>query len=221
MPPIEFAFTQTVREEAANALSHGLACAFAIIAVPLMCAGLDFDREPLRWLGSAVFVATMALMYLVSALFHAVPVGDVKRRWRRADQATIFIFIAGSWTPFVLSWVAQGGDPRLLGAVWAVAALGALLKLAGRLRRALWSMGAYLAFGWAVLPVAGQAIAMQPPRVRELLVLGGLAYTVGCVFYLLGKRLRYSHLLWHLFVIAGSALHCLAVRALMLPTATP
>jgi len=208
-------FSQTPREERANALSHALGGLLALGATPALADSLAIAQHPMRTLGLQVFVATLLLMYGVSTVYHALPVGAAKRLLRKCDHAVIFVFIAGSYTPFALHHVQQGAGWELLAGVWTIALGGMLAKLGGSLRHPMLSTGLYLAFGWMVLLVARPMFQSLPEAGRWLLVAGGLAYTVGSGFYLLDKRLRYSHLVWHLFVITGSSCHFLAVQQLL------
>ena len=208
----EMVFSQTGREEQANAASHALGCVLALCAMPALAQQVDASQHPLRQLGVTVFVATMVLMYLVSAVYHAAPVGQAKRWLRKCDHAVIFIFIAGSYTPFALVELQRGHGFETLAAVWGVAVLGMVLKLGNRLQHRLWSTTLYLAFGWLVAVVAQPLLAALPPAGVQLLVAGGVAYSLGSLFFLLDRRLPYSHLVWHLFVITGSTCHFLAVQ---------
>jgi hemolysin III len=205
-------FSQTVREELANAASHGLGGLLALAATPVLAADLDAATHPMRWLGTQVFIATMLLMFAVSTVYHAVPVGQLKVWLRKCDHAVIFVFIAGSYTPFALGHMQRGGGWDMLAAVWAIALTGVALKLGNRLRHPLWSTLLYLAFGWMVLVVARPMIDGLPPTGRTLLIAGGVAYTLGSLFFLIDRRMRYSHFVWHLFVITGSSCHFLAVQ---------
>ncbi len=215
MPHTDAPFNQTAPEERANAASHALGCVLALVAMPVLAEQVDAVRHPIRHLGASVFLASMVLMYLVSAAYHAVPVGAAKRLLRKCDHAVIFVFIAGSFTPFALGQVQRGEGRGLLAAVWAVALLGVALKLANRLRHRLWSTALYLAFGWLVALVAQPMLAALPPAGLQLLVAGGVAYSLGSIFFLLDSRMPYSHLVWHLFVITGSTCHFLAVQQVL------
>ena len=208
-------FSQTVPEERANAASHALGCVLALVAMPVLAEQVDAVRHPVRHLGVSVFVASMVLMYLVSAAYHAAPVGAAKRLLRKCDHAVIFIFIAGSFTPFALGQVQRGEGRGLLAAVWVVALLGVVLKLANRLRHRVLSTALYLAFGWLVAAVGQPLLASLPPAGLQLLVAGGVAYSLGSIFFLLDRRMPYSHLVWHLFVITGSTCHFLAVQQVL------
>lgn len=201
------------REETASALSHALGLVGAAAAWP---AAVDLlPRQPLQLAGFAVFVLTMALVYLASTVYHALPQGRAKRWLQRADHAAIFLFIAGSFTPYALAALQRGEGGGTLAAVWVLALVGMALKLGDRLQHRLASTLLYLAFGWLVAAVALPMLAQLPPDSLRLLVAGGLAYSLGCLFFLLDRRLAYSHLVWHLFVITGSVCHFLAVQALV------
>lgn len=210
----DLCFTQTGREERANAASHALGGVLALLALPTLAQPVAADAHTLHRAGVQVFVASMVLMYLVSALYHAAPVGAAKRLLRRCDHALIFVFIAGSFTPFALAAQPPGAGLGTLAAVWGVALAGVVLKLAGCLGQRRLSTLLYLAFGWLVAAVALPTLALLPPPGLQLLVAGGLAYSVGSVFFLLDRRMAYSHLVWHLFVITGSACHVLALQQL-------
>jgi hemolysin III len=214
-------FTQTGHEERANAASHALGLLLAMLALPALALQLDVTGHPLRDLGVRVFIASMVLMYGVSAAYHATPVGAAKRWLRKCDHAVIFVFIAGSYTPFGLLALQHGHgsggfDPAaLLAGVWAATLAGLALKLQGRLRHRVLSTVVYLAFGWLVAAVAQPALALLPPGALRLVVAGGVAYTLGSLFFLLDRRLPYAHLVWHLFVITGSACHFAAVQRIL------
>ena len=210
--PHEAPFSQTRHEERANAASHGLGCLLALAAMPVLAEQADVLRHPIRHLGVNVFITTMVLMYLVSAVYHALPVGAAKRWLRKCDHAVIFVFIAGSYTPFALGQIQRGEGWGVLAAVWGIALAGVVLKLSDCLRHPLFSTLLYLAFGWMVVLVAQPMLASLPPLGLKLLVAGGVAYSLGSLFYLLDRRLPYSHLVWHLFVITGSTCHFLAVQ---------
>jgi hemolysin III len=199
-------------EEFANAASHALGGLLMVAAVPVLALAGGGWRQPTHWAGLLVFVVTMLLMFGISSLYHALPAGRAKLVLRRLDHATIFLFIAGSYTPFATGQLGNGAGTDVLWAVWGIALIGVMLKLSDRLlqHQAL-STTLYLAFGWLVAVAARPVLETLPRDGLLLLVAGGLAYTVGCAFFMLGDRLRYSHLVWHLFVIAGSACHLGAV----------
>ena len=144
--PNEPPFNQTRHEEHANAASHGLGCLLALGAMPVLAQQADVLQHPMRQLGVSIFISTMVLMYLVSTVYHALPAGAAKRWLRRCDHAVIFVFIAGSYTPFALGQIQRGEGWAMLAAIWVVALAGVALKLCDRLRHPVFSTALYLVF---------------------------------------------------------------------------
>jgi hemolysin III len=153
----------------------------------------------------------MVLLYLTSTLYHALPAGRAKRIFLKLDHGAIYLFIAGSYTPFALGALAGSWGWTLFGLVWSLAAVGITLKTFGRLSQTWLSTGLYLVMGWLVLIAAVPLMQKVPLPGIELLVAGGLAYSAGVVFFVLDSRLRYAHAVWHGFVAAGTACHFFAV----------
>ena len=201
---------QSLGEEIANSVSHGVALLAAIVAVPFL---LDSARHlgAASLVGAAVFAATMVLLYLTSTLYHALPAGRAKRVFLKLDHGAIYLFIAGSYTPFALGALGGPWGWTLFGLVWSLAALGVALKAFDRLSHPWLSTGLYLVMGWLVLIAAVPLTERVPEPGLSLLVAGGLAYTAGVVFFLLDSRLRYAHAVWHGFVVAGTGCHFFAV----------
>lgn len=201
---------QSFTEELANSISHGFGLLVAIVALPLLIDVAAERGRTVDMVGAAVFGGTMVLVYFASAAYHALPAGPAKRVFNKLDHASIFLFIAGSYTPFALAVVDDGWGWTALALVWALAAAGVTLKVLDRLRHPWLSVGAYLALGWivvaALLPLAERISGWA----FGLIVGGGGAYTAGIVFFVLDSRLRYAHFVWHLFVLVGSACHLLA-----------
>jgi hemolysin III len=201
---------QTLGEEIANALSHGLGVVLAIAALPILVARAVGHGGVADVVAAAVFAATMILLYGVSTLYHALPAGRAKAVLLRLDHAAIYVFIAGSYTPFTLGVLHTGPGVTLLIAVWAAAAFGVAIKLLNRLKHRFVSTGLYLAMGWVVVFAAGPLLDRLPAAGLALLVAGGLSYTLGAFVFLLDNRVRYSHFVWHLFVLGGSVCHFFA-----------
>ena len=201
---------QSLGEEIANSVSHGVALLAAIAAVPFL---IDSARHlgAASLVGAAVFAATMVLLYLTSTLYHALSAGRAKRVFLKLDHGAIYLFIAGSYTPFALGALGGPWGWTLFGLVWSLAALGVTLKAFDRLSHPWLSTGLYLVMGWLVLIAAVPLIERVPEPGLSLLVAGGLAYTAGIVFFLLDSRLRYAHAVWHGFVVAGTGCHFFAV----------
>ena len=201
---------QTGGEELANAISHAIALALAVASLPIL-VNLAVQRGGAAdVVGASLFAATMIVLYLVSTLYHALPAGPAKHWFNRLDHAAIYIFIAGSYMPYLLGVLRGPWGWTLFGIVWGIAAFGVVAKLANRLRHPLWSTGLYLAMGWVAVIAAVPLIERLSGGALAWLVAGGLAYTVGAVIYLFDARLRYTHFVWHLFVMAGSTCHFVA-----------
>jgi hemolysin III len=203
--------SQTPAEELANAISHGVGVALAIAALPLLVWFADRHGSAADITAAVLFGASMVLLYGTSTLYHALRPGRAKSWFQRLDHAAIYVFIAGSYTPFTLGPLRGGWGWSLFGVVWGLAVVGVLLKLLNRLRHPLWSTGLYVAMGWLALVAAVPMLEHIATGGIVLLVAGGVAYTVGAVFFLVDHRLRYGHFVWHLFVLAGTACHFAAV----------
>jgi len=202
---------QTFGEEVANAISHGIGFLLAAASMPVLVVFTAQHGGTVNVAAATVFSVTMMLLYFVSALYHALPAGRTKAFFNRLDHAAIYVFIAGSYTPFVLGVLHGTWGWPLFGVVWAMAALGATAKLLNRLSHPLWSLALYLAMGWlGVVPIASMLLQM-PPAGLGWLAAGGLAYTVGAIVFAFDSRIRYAHFAWHLFVLAGSTCHFFAV----------
>lgn len=201
---------QSAAEEIANSLSHGLAFLLALAALPILVVDAA-GGSAAELVGASVFGATMVVLYLVSMLYHALPAGAAKRVFAILDHGAIFLLIAGTYTPFTLGVLNGPWGWSLFGAVWGLALVGIVLKFVfGARHGAIW-IGLYLAMGWLVLVAARAVWVAIPPAGLAWLLAGGVAYTLGVVFFVLDERLRFAHFVWHLFVIAGTACHFVAV----------
>lgn len=202
---------QTPREELLNAVSHGFGLLLALASLPILVAIAARQGTAATVVGAVLFSSTMAVLYFASTVYHALPHGAWKRRFNRLDHASIYLFIAGSYMPFTLGPLRGPWGWSLFCVVWGIAAVGTLAKLLNRLRHPLWSTGLYVGMGWIALVAVPPMIERIGARGLMLLVAGGVAYTVGALFFLLDGRYRYAHFVWHLFVLSGSTLHFLAV----------
>jgi hemolysin III len=216
LPP---ARAQTGGEELANALSHGLGCLLALASLPILVWEAARQGSTINIVAAAVFAGTMILLYAVSTLYHALPEGRGKDWMNRLDHAAIYLFIAGSYTPFTLGVLKDGWGWAMFAVVWSAAAFGVTVKLLNRLKHPLVSTGLYLAMGWVAVLGAGPLVDQLPPAGLAWLVAGGLSYTLGAVVFLFDHRVRYAHFVWHLFVLGGSACHFFA--ALWYANASP
>ena len=202
--------TQSVGEEIANSVSHGVGLLVAVAVAPVLVVAAVQRGGAAQIVGASIFGATMVLVYLTSTLYHALPRNRAKRVFRVLDHGAIFLLIAGTYTPFTLGVLRGTWGWTLFGLVWGLALAGVVLKAVGGVRYPKLSTCLYLAMGWLVL-IAVKPLWLNVPTSGLLwLLAGGIAYTAGVAFYA-SKRVRYSHFAWHLFVIAGTACHFVAV----------
>jgi hemolysin III len=203
--------TQSAGEEMANSISHGIGFIAALVATPVLLL-VAFQRSSVGFfIGTVVFTSTMLLLYLGSTLYHAWPQTRVKSILRVFDHSAIFLLIAGTYTPFALGPLSRLGGSTMLGIVWGFAVFGIFMKATrGASRHSKLAMSLYLGMGW-LIPITNHQLAFAIPLPALIwLLAGGVAYTTGVLFFA-NDRLRYSHFIWHLFVLAGSSCHFAAV----------
>lgn len=197
----------TLSEELINTISHGVGAALGLTALILCVIRSTLHHNPYALAGSIVFGLSLTILYAMSATYHGVRPGIAKRILRICDHCTIFLLIAGTYTPFTLVTLHGTIGWTLFGVIWAAALFGIVLNALDVERFKALSMVCYLAMGWCVVitfPVLQANLAASGIR---LLLWGGIAYTLGAVIYGIGSKVRYMHSLWHFFVLAGSILH--------------
>jgi hemolysin III len=202
---------QSRAEEIANSISHGIGLAAALAATPFLVLYAVRRGDTGFIVGASVFAATMVLLYLASTVYHALPIGKAKRVFRVIEHSAIFLLIAGTYTPFTLGVLRGSWGWTLLGLVWSLAVAGVVLKAFHKMSRPIVSTGFYLLMGWLILIAVNPLYARLPASGLLWLVAGGVAYSAGVAFFASDSRLRYAHLIWHLFVMAGTACHYVAV----------
>lgn len=200
---------QTMGEEIANSVSHGVGFVLAIAALPILVVNA-MPRGAAAVAGAAVFAATLALLYLASTLYHAITHERAKRVLRVFDHAAIYLLIAGTYTPFTLGVLRGPWGWSLLAVIWTLAVAGITLKSTLGMRWPKLSTAVYLLMGWLVVVAAKPLVSHMSAAGIAWLLAGGLAYTAGVAFYA-APRLRYAHFVWHLAVMAGTACHFVAV----------
>ena len=202
---------QSLGEEIANSTSHGIALFLAVIGVPFLILASARHGTAVNIVGASVFAAAMVLLYFASTLYHAVPHPRAKRLLKKLDHGAIYLLIAGTYTPFTLGILGGPWGWTLFGLIWALAGIGVTLKAFDRVSHPVWSTVLYVVMGWLVVIAAKPLLASVATPGLILLAAGGLAYTLGVVFFALDSRVRYSHFVWHLFVVAGTTCHFFAV----------
>lgn len=206
-----------LREEIANALTHGLGATAALAggAVLITLAALFGDGWQLG--GAIVFGVCLLLLYLASTLYHAIQHPVAKARLKVFDHCAIYLLIAGTYTPYTLIGLRGSVGWWLFAAVWALALAGVVFKLFYTGRFKLLSTLIYLAMGWLVMIAIVPVFRLLDGWTFGWLIAGGVCYTLGTFFYH-RPALRYSHAVWHLFVIAGSVCHFVSVTAQVIPS---
>ena len=205
-------------EERANALTHGIGALAALAGGLLMVWLVTAQGDGWQLAAAIVFSASLLLLYLASSLYHHCPDPLAKARLKVLDHCAIYLLIAGTYTPFTLVGLRGELGRDLFVAVWSLAAVGIAFKLFFTGRFKLLSTLVYVAMGWLVLVAIRPVMAALDGWTFGWLLAGGCAYTAGTLFYH-RPRLPYSHAIWHLFVVAGSTCHYIAVMAQVLPRA--
>ena len=203
------------RWELANALTHGAGAVAALAGGAVLIAFAVAYGDVMKVVTSAVFAATLVLLYTASTLYHAVRSPTLKARLQVFDHCAIYLLIAGTYTPFALVGLRGGWGWSLFGVAWGLAVAGVIFKLffTGRFPRV--STAIYLGMGWMVVVAAVPMLERLSVATLAWMMAGGLAYTGGTVFY--HSRRPYAHAVWHLFVLAGSVCHFAAVLTQVLP----
>lgn len=206
----------TLGEELFSSISHGLGAGLSIAGcvVAIVFAALYGDA----WcvVSACIYGAALIITYTTSTLYHALTNPTAKKVFRILDHSMIFLLIAGTYTPMTLVVLHGPLGWVLFGVVWAAAVLGIVLNAVGLERFKKFSMIAYIASGWVAILAIVPLFRTMPSAGFWLLIGGGLAYTVGIIFYGM-KKVKYMHAVWHLFVIAGSTLHYFMILLYVLP----
>jgi len=209
LPPRNW--TQSVGEEIANSISHGIGLVGASIGTPVLLLAAFHHGDIPFLMGTIIFTTTMLVVYLASTLYHCWPRTDTKSLLQVIDHSAIFLLIAGTYTPFALGPLHARGGLAMLGVVWVLALFGVIMKATrGVLRHRRLAMALYLGTGWIGLTLIRPLALAIPLSGLLWLIAGGIAYTAGTLFFA-NERLRYGHFVWHLCVLAGTSCHFAAV----------
>ena len=200
-------------EERFNSAIHFVALLAALAASPLMVIRVGQTGSNIQVAGAVVFMVSMALMYLSPTCYHWLAEGRAKATFKVIDHAAIFLLIAGTYTPVTLGVLQGPLGWGLLTIIWCLTVMGVTLKVFARLSRPGISTGLYLLMGWLVLVVIEPLYLNSSVAALSWLVAGGLSYTIGVFFYSTDHRVRFGHLIWHLFVMGGTGCHYMAILA--------
>jgi hemolysin III len=200
---------ETAAEEVANSITHGAGVVLSLVCGTLLIVLAALTGDPWKIVGVSLFVFSLLLLYSASTIYHIVRRETLKIRLKLLDHAAIYVLIAGTYTPFLLDPLRGPWGWTLFGVIWALAAAGIVFKLFFIDRFPRLSTAIYLGMGWLIVVAAQPLLAHLKTGAIAWLVAGGIAYTAGTAFYHSDRR--YMHAVWHLFVIAGSVCHGIAV----------
>lgn len=204
------------KEEIANAITHGIGAALSIAALVLLIVYASIYGNTWHVVSFSVFGASMVTLYIASTLVHALPMGKAKDVFEIIDHAAIYFFIAGTYTPFTFIVIKGTLGWTMFGIVWGLAIAGTIFKAFFVKKYLFTSTILYIAMGWMVVIGWNRIAEFLTINGLTLLVIGGLFYTVGAIFYV-WKGFKYHHAIWHLFVLAGSTAHFFCVILYLLP----
>lgn len=200
----------SIKEEIANSVSHGLGVIAGIVALVLMLLKGQDHLTPIQLAGVTIYGASIIVLFLCSTLYHSVSHSGWKHKLKIADHCAIYCLIAGTYTPLMLISLQGTQSVVILTAIWSLAIGGILFKTLFIHKFKKLSLVLYLAMGWLCVTVMGDLTAAMSEVGFNLLILGGLFYTLGVVFYV-GKRIPFNHAIWHLFVLGGAMSHFLCI----------
>lgn len=201
-------------EEIANMVTHIIGGVFALAAIPLLVVTAALHGDPWAVVSGAVYGATLLIMFTVSSIYHGLKPGKAKRVMRVIDHCDIYFLIAGTYTPILLVGIRPINPAMawtLFGVEWGLAAVAVTLNAIDLKRFEKISMVCYIGMGWGVIVMIEPTIQAMTMNGFTLLLAGGIAYTIGAVLYAVGKKVRYIHSVFHVFVLIGSVLHFLAI----------
>lgn len=204
------------KEELANAVTHGIGAALSAAALVLLIVFAALKGSPVHVVSFAVYGSTMLLLYVASTLVHSFPEGRAKDLFEIFDHSAIYLFIAGTYTPILFHVIRGSLGWTLFGIVWGAAALGVLFKCFFAKKFLFTSTLLYILMGWLIVFAWEPLVARFQGGGLTLLITGGVLYTVGTFFYV-WRSFPYHHAVWHLFVLAGSTAHFLAILLYVLP----
>lgn len=208
----------SVAEEIANSITHGIGLVLAIAGMVVLAAYANRFGNAWHLASCVIFATTLILQYAFSTLYHSIQLPRAKSLMQILDHSAIFLLIAGTYTPFMLVNLRGAWGYSLFAIIWSLALLGVSFQVSLIRRWQKLSLALYLGMGWVIVVALKPMLKEVAPGGLILLLLGGLAYTTGVIFYR-WKRLRYHHAIWHGFVLAGSILHFFAVLFYVIPTA--
>ena len=203
----------SLKEEIANSISHGLGVVFSIVALTILLVYSISNSNITAIVAFSIYGATGIFLYLASTLYHSFRIEGVKRILRVFDHSSIYLYIAGCYTPIALLGMEGGWRIGIIVSVWLIAAGGVAFKILtykSMEKYKRYSLGIYLAMGWLAVATIKPLLANYPLSFLMYLLAGGLVYTIGTIFYAF-KKIPFNHAIWHLFVLGGTVVHFLGI----------
>ena len=203
-------------EEIANAITHGIGFLLSVAALVLLIVFASMNGSAWHVVTFTVFGSSMMILYINSTMVHALPKGKAKNVFEILDHSSIYLFIAGTYTPITLIVVQGALGWTIFGIIWAIAIGGIIFKAFFVKKYLFTSTILYIVMGWFIVLIWKDISSVMDPEGVKFLIIGGICYTVGAVFYM-WRMFPYHHMIWHLFVIAGSVMHFFMVLLYVLP----
>jgi hemolysin III len=198
------------KEELVNSLTHGAGVVLSILGLVVLLVRAAQHGNIWHMVSFAIYGVSLLLLYLASTLYHAIPVLEWKRLLKKLDHSAIFLLIAGTYTPFLLTNLRGPWGWSLFGVIWGLTVLGLVIKLGFIEKLERTSLVLYIGMGWLAVVAVRELVSQVGTTSLILLLIGGICYTVGVVFYL-WRKLPYHHAIWHLFVLGGSVSHYFSI----------
>lgn len=203
-------------EEIANSISHGIGALMAISALVLLVVFSALNGSTIHIVSTAIYGASLMILYSVSTLYHALFKTRARKVFKVLDHSSIYLLIAGTYTPFTLVTLQGAVGWTIFGVIWGLALLGIIMKGFWFDKYVFISTMIYVAMGWLIVFAFQPLVQALPPTGIVFLVIGGVLYTAGTLFYLL-PLFKFHHLVWHLFVLGGSLFHFFSVFFFVIP----
>ena len=207
----KFIRTYTISEEIWHSLIHGVGVALSIAGLVILVTLSAMEGNAWAVVSTAIFGTSMIVLYTASTFYHAIQSENAKRILKKFDHIAIYYLIAGTYTPFMLVNMRGAMGWTIFGIIWGLTLMGTFLKIyASDSGTKLWSIGLYLLMGWLIFIASKTLVANLPILALIFLILGGVFYTLGIIFYIWKSR-KYTHAIWHGFVLGGTIMHFFAV----------
>lgn len=197
----------SLSEELLNAITHGIGSLLSILGIVILIK--KYSNNPLDLTFMMIYCFTLFLLYTISTLYHSLKKNKAKKVFRKLDHCSIFLLIAGTYTPICATILKNSFSFYILAGVWILAIVGIVFNAIDVNKFSKFSLICYILMGWSIVLIARPTIQILNREQLLYLLIGGIFYTVGAIIYVIGKKIKYMHSVWHLFVLAGSIFHFL------------